>query len=506
MHLLPIDDPDYTDRDFAALKQRMQLLAGTAFPSWTDFDRASTRNVLLELFAFIGDRLAYYQDAQAREAFLATALLRANVVTHARALGYVPHGPVPARVPLEITVVPTGAEIVIPAEAVFRTKSVLSPILFRSTEPVVFEPDETTKTITVENSEQAVETFLADGSPSLILALARRPYIDGSVQITTSAGAFEEVDNFFSSTAQDRHFYVVVGTDDRATIIFGDGINGQAPSGTVTAIYRFGGGAGGTVDAETVTVMDTRVVDALGNPVTITVRNPAASTIGEDREGIDSIKREAPLSLAAQQRSVSNEDFETHARRVPGVGRALALTYSEYEAIPANTVRVYVLPVGGGVPTQALLDEVTNTIKNDYPPLVTVRLDVLEAQELPIDVRVGIEVGRGSDPETVASAVLGALQTYFDPDVFPPRDSELPHVDFGHRLRGTSAQGAILPWSDIHKIVTNVQGVRLIADDDDGLLLNGFRRDVEIEPFEFPTLGEVIVVDAATGETLLEEG
>jgi hypothetical protein len=503
MPLIPIEVPDYTDRDFASLLRRMQVMAQTAFASWTDFDRAGTRNVLLELFAFIGDRLAYYQDSQSREAFLALALLRANVVTHARALGYIPAGPVPARVDLVLTVIPTGSEIVIPAEATARTRSVLSPIFFRSTAPVVLEPDQTEVTITAENSEQAVETFIANGSPSVVLALARRPYIDDSVIVSAANGVYEERDNLFSSGALDKHFYVVVGNDDRASLVFGDGITGQPPAGTTTVIYRYGGGAGGTVDQNSVTVFDTRVLDALGNPVTITVTNPNASSPGEDRETIESIRRLAPLSLAAQQRSVSNEDFETHAQMVGGVGRVLSLTWNEADFVPANTVDLYVLPAGGGVATQGLLDDVRDHIMTRYPPLCTVRMRVHAAPLRLVDIRVAIEIASGQVAADVAGAAAAALSTYFDPDpdVVDPGD---PAIDFGYRLRGTASQEAIVPWSDIHKVVAAVQGVRLIADDDDGLLLNDRRADVQIEASEFPVLGDVLIVDALTGTTLLE--
>ena len=41
-------------------------------PDWTDFNRSDPGVTLLELFAYLGDMLAYYQDAAAAEARLAT--------------------------------------------------------------------------------------------------------------------------------------------------------------------------------------------------------------------------------------------------------------------------------------------------------------------------------------------------------------------------------------------------------------------------------------------------
>ena len=61
-------------------------------PDWTDFEVASFGNVLLEMYAFVGDVLGFYRDNLARESRLSTATLRRNVIALARMLGYRLHG------------------------------------------------------------------------------------------------------------------------------------------------------------------------------------------------------------------------------------------------------------------------------------------------------------------------------------------------------------------------------------------------------------------------------
>jgi len=80
--------PDRSDRDFDALRLRLIALIETVFPAWDDFSVASFGTILIELFAFVGDVLAFYQDNQARESRLVTATQRRNVIAHARGLGY----------------------------------------------------------------------------------------------------------------------------------------------------------------------------------------------------------------------------------------------------------------------------------------------------------------------------------------------------------------------------------------------------------------------------------
>ena len=79
---------DYTDRDFDALRERLIALVRSAFPDWSDFSVASFGNLLIELYAFVGDVVSFYLDAQARESRLATATQRTNVIALARMLGF----------------------------------------------------------------------------------------------------------------------------------------------------------------------------------------------------------------------------------------------------------------------------------------------------------------------------------------------------------------------------------------------------------------------------------
>lgn len=72
MAVLP-SSPDYTDKDFDSLRARLIALVRSVFPDWSDFSVASFGNVLLEMYAFVGDVITFYLDNQARESRLVTA-------------------------------------------------------------------------------------------------------------------------------------------------------------------------------------------------------------------------------------------------------------------------------------------------------------------------------------------------------------------------------------------------------------------------------------------------
>ena len=86
----PVSSPltDYLARDAEALSTRLLDRFASLVPGWDDRNPADAAVMLLEIFAALGDRLAYWQDAVAVEAFLGTARQRASVRRHARLLGY----------------------------------------------------------------------------------------------------------------------------------------------------------------------------------------------------------------------------------------------------------------------------------------------------------------------------------------------------------------------------------------------------------------------------------
>ena len=91
MALLP-SSIDYTDKDFDAIRARLVSFVRSVFPDWSDFSVASFGNILLEMYAFVGDVVTFYLDNQARESRLVTATQRKNVIALARMLGYKLHG------------------------------------------------------------------------------------------------------------------------------------------------------------------------------------------------------------------------------------------------------------------------------------------------------------------------------------------------------------------------------------------------------------------------------
>jgi hypothetical protein len=117
-HVCPTHTPtdprlDYLARDYATFRRLMLDRLALLSPDWTDRSPADLGIALVELFAYVGDRLSYAQDAVATEAYLGTARLRKSVRRHARLVDYAMHDGcnartwVQVRVNADVTVAPS---------------------------------------------------------------------------------------------------------------------------------------------------------------------------------------------------------------------------------------------------------------------------------------------------------------------------------------------------------------------------------------------------------------
>ena len=83
------DDPvSYLYRDYAGLRQLMLDRLGVTMPAWSERHEPDVWITLIELLAYVGDDLSYYEDAVATEAYLSTARNRISVRRHARLVDY----------------------------------------------------------------------------------------------------------------------------------------------------------------------------------------------------------------------------------------------------------------------------------------------------------------------------------------------------------------------------------------------------------------------------------
>lgn len=466
---------DYTARDWAALGAMLEAQIRARFPEWTDFNVSNVGNMLKELVQSVGDQLHYYLDRQANECFADTAEELENLFSLCQWLSYRPRGYRAARAGLTVALAANCiSDVVFPKGTQVFTDDPIKPLLFEFETDCTIPAGSSSGQVMVRHAQTRHASVYVGGQPNQAHAMEHVPYVDDSMKVTLDEAEWTRVDDFLSSSSDSTHYVVSVDADYRATIYFGDGVNGRAPSGLLAFSYQTGGGAKGNVPAGSITAISGVFTDLGGRPVSVSVTNPAASSGGEDPESAERIRRNAPRSIRASTRTVTREDFETNAELVDGVARALAHTVNEDASIEENLTRVYIVPAGGGAPTEALKDAVRAAYTTVKPVMLTHEFEVVDARYVTVNVKATVSPKPGYAASEVQQAAEAAVKGYFD---YSAKGSEGAHLlDFGKKLY----------VSEIIALIQGVPGVK-------GLSLASPSSDVTCGADKLPALGTLTI-------------
>lgn len=420
---------DYTNKDYASLREAMLGLAREKFPEWTDHSPNDLGVMLLELFAYMGDILLYYQDRIANESYLETAVERRSVINLLRLIGYELRPPTPASADLTLLFKhdATGT-VTIDKGAMFQTKAKATgePIGFQyvrdpldidldneNAVPIITHTDgqqyKQFATLPVVQVDAAIGDEIvgsSDGSAGQRFRLARVPLIEDQLELRVDEGRgpegpgpvlWERRDSLLHSLAGDRHYMVRRDQDDIAFVEFGDGRHGMIPPqgrNNITATYRVGGGSNGNVPPNTITKCVTSI-DHLEE-----VFNEKPATGGADAESSSEAVIRGPQLFRAQQRAVTARDYEAHAKAF-GVGKARA------RAASWNRIELFIAPVGGGQPTDTLKEDLRAYFEDKR--IMTSIVDIQDPKYVNVCIQGTLEIDAYYFTEQVQQRVSNAV-------------------------------------------------------------------------------------------------
>jgi hypothetical protein len=87
----PEPDINYLAKDYQSFRQLILDRLALLVPDWQERHVPDVGMALVEVLAYVGDHLSYYQDAVATEAYLRTARQRISIRRHARLVDYLMH-------------------------------------------------------------------------------------------------------------------------------------------------------------------------------------------------------------------------------------------------------------------------------------------------------------------------------------------------------------------------------------------------------------------------------
>ncbi|MGA1870555.1 MAG: baseplate J/gp47 family protein [bacterium] len=403
---------DYMARDYESLLKAMRDQIPSKLPEWTDYkSEADFGNVLLQLFAHMGDILSYYQDRIANESFLGTAQSRSSIIHHLRLIGYRLSTAAPASADLTL-ILPAECDgiITIKRGDAFATKSRKDKpsVRFEYTREEDLTIDCSTlevvnnkkyyRSIPVEEGRLIKEERLgvSDGTPNQKFPLAHADLILRSLgegqkvnrDVILMTELKEVIDEWtlqesLAFSRDEKDFIVEIDEENRVTLIFGDGDFGEIPSSgsEIKVTYRVGGGIKGNVPEGSIeTIVNAPDLALLGAKIT----NEESATGGAERESIEHAVMHAPRVFRSLKRAITADDYKALALDFKGVGKV------RVEAGNWNKVTLFIAPQGGGYASDVLRANLLAYFEDKRPVSTIIEIEDVDYVKIYVEAVVGV--------------------------------------------------------------------------------------------------------------------
>jgi hypothetical protein len=326
----------FTNLDFDQIKTSIKdyLRANSNF---TDFDfEGSNFSVLIDTLAYNTYITAFNANMVVNESFLDSAVLRENVVSLARNIGYVPRSRSAAKAGIYFTVPTstTSSTLTLKAGLVCVGTVENTSYTFSIPENVtttvvngVATFGSSTAPINVYQGTFLTKQFVVDGSLDQRFIL-ENSFIDTSTIVVYVKGIndsglgreYSKVDNILQVQSSSEIYLIQEVQDEKYELLFGDGYFGKKleNQSVVTVTYiitdgKDGNGAssfsfaGSLVDSEDAVVIPTSA---------LTINTQSGAQNGGDIEPISSVKYFAPRLYSSQYRAVTARDYEAIIQQI----------------------------------------------------------------------------------------------------------------------------------------------------------------------------------------------
>lgn len=344
---------DYTNRDYASIREDLLSRASETIPEWTSREATDFGMVFVDLWAYLGDTLHYYLDRVAQEAFLETATQRSSVLALASLLDYRAQGVSNSTAVIYLN--PTDSvctdenPVLIPKNTKFIGKSPYdnSDVVFLNQTSIAINVTGTTVPgyVTYQKSggnirvplvegETYTEAYTSANGSNQQIILNQPNVVGKSIEVTVNEGtngslvSYSQIERLIDATSTNPVYSTRITSDDYTILTFGNDANGKIPTinSVITVTYRTSRGAEGNVSANTITDFESLdSSEGAGYDGIVIIPNANKATGGTNPEGIEILRKNITSSFRSQDRAVSLTDYKDLTLRVSGVVKATSV-------------------------------------------------------------------------------------------------------------------------------------------------------------------------------------
>jgi len=387
-------DIKYIGREFGDFKQDLIELAKNYFPdTYNDFSDTAPGTMFIEMAAYVGDVLSFYQDTQLQETFLQHAQNPQNLYTLAYMMGYSPKVTSAAETTLTVTqqVVGVNGNPNWNQALKLNENSVVKATTTGNTPFIISSPVDFKFSSSYDPTEIIVETTTSEGTPSLFTLSKTVKAYSGEIKTTTAN--FNTAEKYATIEIQDTNIINVISIIDSdgnewievpflgQDTVFVEEINNRTDNSLVPSILKLK-----TVPRRFVTRFTSKGV--------LQIQFGAGVSVAEDREFLPD-----PTSIPKYTTQNKVDKIDT------AYDPSNFLFTRTYGLAPSNTTLTVKYVVGGGVEANSPANSITE--KNVISTVVT---DDTLADTLAFN-NIAPATG-GKDGDTVEELRQNALKSF----------------------------------------------------------------------------------------------
>jgi len=361
-----------SDYDFDAIKTNLKsfLQGQTQFQDY-DFE-GSSLNILLDILSYNTHYLAYLANMSTNELYLDSADIRNNIVSLAKMIGYTPSSPRAPMASIDVTLNnATGTSVTMNKGTVFATTVndtsyqyvtnsdfTITPVagVYKFSNLPIYEGTLVTFKYTVDTTDVDQKFIIpsAKADTSTLLVKVQNSSADTTTETYSLAGGYNNV------TATSKVYFIQEGQDGKYEIYFGDGVNGASlADGNIVILEYIVTNIEDSNGASSFSLSGN-----IGGFTNVTISTVSSSQGGANSETDESIRLNAPLQYAAQDRAVTTTDYETLVKSIYPNALSVSAWGGEDDETPRyGIVKIGIKAASGSTLTETTKQNIVNKLK-----------------------------------------------------------------------------------------------------------------------------------------------
>ena len=318
-HKLQVSELDF-DKIKANLKTFLQ--SQTQFQDY-DFE-GSSLSILLDVLSYNTHYMSYIANMSTNEMYLDSADIRKNIVSLAKMLGYTPTSPRTPRAQIDVVLNnATGSSVTMQKGTVFTTTvdkvdyeyvtnedTTITPEngVYKFNNVPLYEGTLVTFKYTFDSNDNDMKFEIPSdrADTSTLKVTVQNSNTDTTQTVYSLAGGYNDV------SSDSKVYFIQEGSENKYEVYFGDGVTGKKLEDGNVIILEY-------IVTNTVKSNGASKFSLSGNIggfTNVTISTDSNSSGGANAETNESIKFNAPLQYAAQDRAVTSTDYETLVKSI----------------------------------------------------------------------------------------------------------------------------------------------------------------------------------------------